>query len=106
MLINIKATAFALTTAAGILAAPITATIAYAAEQLVALPTYRVGPYASAGAPWFAGELDYYKYVNDVEGGVNGVKLNVKEYETEWNPDRAVEVYERVKGGVDRKSVV
>lgn len=76
-------------------------TIAYATEQLVALPTYRVGPYASAGAPWFAGELDYYKYVNEVEGGVNGVKLNVQEYETEWNPDRAVEVYERVKNGVD-----
>ncbi len=74
---------------------------AYATDQLVALPTYRVGPYASAGAPWFAGELDTFKYINEVEGGVNGVKLNVKEYETEWNPDRAVEVYERTKGGVD-----
>lgn len=97
----VKATALALTMAAGIFATPMATTLAYSAEQLVALPTYRVGPYASAGAPWFAGELDYFKYINDVEGGVNGVKLNVKEYETEWNPDRAVEVYERVKNGVD-----
>ena len=87
--------------AAATMAGPITTSMAYSAEQLVALPTYRVGPYASAGAPWFAGEIDYYRYINEVEGGVNGVKLNVKEYETEWNPDRAVEVYERVKNGVD-----
>lgn len=101
MLMKIKKTAVAVVTAAAVLATPITTSMAYAADQLIALPTYRVGPYASAGAPWFAGELDYYKYINDVEGGVNGVKLNVKEYETEWNPDRAVEVYERIKDGVD-----
>lgn len=97
----IKSKFFSLAVAAGILTVPIAATATYAAEQLVALPTYRVGPYASAGGPWFAGSLDYYRYINEVEGGINGVKLNVKEYETEWNPDRAVEVYERIKNGVD-----
>ncbi|RUM99896.1 ABC transporter permease [Pseudaminobacter arsenicus] len=72
--------------------------------QFVPLPTYRVGPYASSGAPWFAGELDYFKYINEVEGGVNGVKLDVQEFETEYSPDRAVEVYERVKDGVNGSS--
>ncbi len=69
--------------------------------QFVPLPTYPVGPYASSGAPWFAGERDYFTYINEVEGGVNGVKLNVEEFETEYSPDRAVEVYERIKGGKD-----
>lgn len=101
MFTRIKTTAFALATGACVMAASTAMTEAYAADQLVALPTYRVGPYASAGAPWFAGELDTLRYINEVEGGVNGIKLNVIEYETEWNPDRAVEVYERVKGGVD-----
>lgn len=101
MLTKLKKTAIRSIIAVAAIAAPITTSMALAAEQLVALPTYRVGPYASAGGPWFAGELDYYKYINEVEGGINGVKLNVKEYETEWNPDRAVEVYERIKNGVD-----
>lgn len=73
-------------------------------SQFVALPTYRVGPYASSGAPWFAGEIDYFKYINEIEGGVNGVKLDVQEFETEYSPDRAVEVYERVKNGVNGSS--
>ncbi len=72
---------------------------AAANEQFIPLPTYRVGPYASSGLPWWGGLLDYYRYINEVEGGVDGVKLNYKEFETEWNTDRVVEVYERVKGG-------
>ncbi|WP_018390436.1 ABC transporter substrate-binding protein [Ancylobacter sp. FA202] len=70
-------------------------------EQYVPLPTYRVGPYASSGTLWWAGTLDYFRYINEVEGGVNGVKLKVEEFETEWSPDRTVEVYERVKNGKD-----
>jgi len=70
-------------------------------EQYVPLPTYRVGPYASSGTLWWAGELDYFRYINEAEGGVDGVKLKVEEFETEWSPDRTVEVYERVKNGKD-----
>lgn len=81
------------------LLAPVVSSVANAADQFIPLPTYRVGPYASSGAPWFAGEIDYFTYINEVEGGINGVKLNVEEFETEYSPDRAVEVYERIKDG-------
>lgn len=72
-----------------------------AAEQYVPLPTYRVGPYASSGALWWAGTIDYFRYINEVEGGIEGVKIKYEEFETEWSPDRTVEVYERVKKGKD-----
>jgi len=68
-------------------------------EQYIPLPTYRVGPYASSGSLWWAGLLDYYRYINEVEGGVDGVKLAYEEHETEWNTDRIVEVYEKTKHG-------
>lgn len=67
--------------------------------QYVPLPTYRVGPYASSGELWWAGEKDYFRYINEVEGGIDGVKIDYEEFETEWSPDRTVEVYERVKAG-------
>jgi branched-chain amino acid transport system substrate-binding protein len=69
--------------------------------QFVPLPTYRVGAYASSGELWWAGEIDYFNYINDVEGGIDGVKIKFEEFETEWSPDRTVEVYERVKAGKD-----
>ncbi|MEL6064474.1 MULTISPECIES: ABC transporter substrate-binding protein [unclassified Methylobacterium] len=69
--------------------------------QYIPLPTYRVGAYASSGELWWAGERDYFRYINEVEGGIDGIKLKVEEFETEWSPDRTVEVYERVKAGKD-----
>lgn len=38
------------------LLAPVVSSVANAADQFIPLPTYRVGPYASSGAPWFAGD--------------------------------------------------
>lgn len=73
--------------------------IAADVTQYVPLPTYRVGAYASSGELWWAGERDYFRYINEVEGGIEGVKLDYEEFETEWSPDRTVEVYERVKAG-------
>ena len=70
-------------------------------SQYLPLPTYRVGAYASSGELWWAGERDYFRYINDVEGGIDGIKLRYEEFETEWSPDRTVEVYERVKAGKD-----
>lgn len=70
-------------------------------HQYVPLPTYRVGPYASSGELWWAGEIDYFRYINEVEGGIDGVRIDYEEFETEWSPDRTVEVYERVKAGKD-----
>lgn len=68
-------------------------------EQYFPLATFRVGAYASSGIPVWAGEIDYFRYINEVEGGINGVKLVWDECETEWEVEKGVECYERVKGG-------
>ncbi|MBK4992285.1 ABC transporter substrate-binding protein [Pseudomonas sp. S37] len=78
---------------------PVATVQAADSQQFIPLATYRVGAYASSGIPWWAGEIDYMRYINEVEGGVNGVKLVWQECETEWNVDRIVECYERYKGG-------
>ena len=84
--------------ASSALITPVT-TRAEEVSQYLPLPTYRVGPYASSGELWWAGEIDYFNYINEVEGGIEGVKIDFEEFETEWSPDRTVEVYERVKAG-------
>ena len=70
-------------------------------EQFIPLATYRVGPYASSGTLWWAGLIDYLRYINEVEGGVNGVKLVWQECETEWTAEKGIECYERFKNGLD-----
>lgn len=72
------------------------AAIAQPAEQYVALPSYRVGPYAAGGSGFYGGIIDYFNLVN-LSGGVNGVKIAWEECETEYNPSRGVECYERLK---------
>lgn len=67
-----------------------------AAEQYIALPSYRVGPYAAGGSGFYGGIIDYFNLVN-LSGGVNGVKISWEECETEYNPSRGVECYERLK---------
>jgi branched-chain amino acid transport system substrate-binding protein len=69
---------------------------ALAADQFIALPTYRVGPYAAGGSGFFGGAIDYFNLVN-ANGGINGVKITWEECETEFNPSRGVECYERLK---------
>jgi branched-chain amino acid transport system substrate-binding protein len=83
----------------GSASAPPPAGAAEAQEQFVPLPTFRVGAYASSGIPVWGGFIDYLTYVNDVEGGVNGVKLVYEECETEWSAERGVECYERFRKG-------
>ena len=85
--------AFALT------AVPLAASAEGAKEQYFPLATFRVGAYASSGIPVWAGEIDYFRYINEVEGGINGVKLFWDECETEWEVEKGVECYERVKVG-------
>ncbi len=70
-------------------------------HQFVPLATYRVGAYASSGIPVWAGMIDYLRYINDVEGGINGVKLVWQECETEWTAEKGIECYERFKGGLN-----
>jgi branched-chain amino acid transport system substrate-binding protein len=66
------------------------------AQQYFPELSYRVGPYAAGGTGFFGGIIDYFSLVN-AAGGVNGVKLTWEECETEYNPTRGVECYERLK---------
>ncbi|MCC6074081.1 ABC transporter substrate-binding protein [Pseudomonas sp. GCM10022188] len=79
---------------------PVTAQAA-ANEQFFPLATYRVGAYASSGIPVWAGMIDYLRYINEVEGGINGVKLVWQECETEWTAEKGIECYERFKNGLN-----
>ncbi|MYM69402.1 ABC transporter substrate-binding protein [Pseudoduganella sp. FT55W] len=81
---------------AGITLAASGTAIAQPAEQYIALPSYRVGPYAAGGSGFYGGIIDYFNLVN-LSGGVNGVKISWEECETEYNPSRGVECYERLK---------
>ena len=69
------------------------------AQQYFPLTSFRVGPYAAGGSGFFGGFIDYMRLINTRDGGVNGVKLTWTECETEWNVERGVECYERMKGG-------
>jgi branched-chain amino acid transport system substrate-binding protein len=70
-------------------------------EQFHPLFTYRTGPYAPSGIPFLAGDRDYLRYVNEVEGGVDGVKIFIQECETAYELERGIECYERYKNGYD-----
>jgi len=67
------------------------------AQQFVPMLSYRVGPYAAGGSGFYGGMIDYMTLVNMRDGGINGVKLIWEECETEYNPSRGVECYERLK---------
>ncbi|MGX5776088.1 ABC transporter substrate-binding protein [Methylorubrum zatmanii] len=70
---------------------------ARADEQHFPLQSYRVGPYAAGGTGFFGGFIDYLNLINTRDGGVNGVKLTWSEGETQYEVERGVEVYERLK---------
>jgi len=70
-------------------------------EQLQPLFTYRTGPYAPSGIPFLAGDRDYLRYINEVEGGVDGVKIYIQECETAYTIERGIECYERYKNGYE-----
>ncbi len=70
-------------------------------EQFYPLFTYRTGPYAPSGIPFLGGNRDYLRYVNEVEGGVDGVKIYIQECETAYTIERGIECYERYKNGYE-----
>lgn len=92
-----KVRKMALTVAA--LATTVVSGAAFAADQYIGLPSFRVGPYAAGGSGVFGGWIDYMQLVNERDGGINGVKLTWEECETEYNTARGVECYERMKKG-------
>ena len=86
------------TVSAVVLTAPFTVPKAAAeGEQFIPMLSYRVGPYAAGGSGMFGAFEDYLALLNARDGGINGVKLTWEECETEYNSDRGVECYERLK---------
>ena len=67
-------------------------------EQFIPQLVYRTGAYAPNGIPVANGVADYYKLINERDGGINGVKIAFEECDTGYATDRGVECYERLKG--------
>lgn len=66
-------------------------------EQFVPRLVYRTGPYAPNGIPFADGYGDYLDMINARDGGVGHVKITYEECETNYNNDKGVECYERLK---------
>ena len=85
----------AISVAAGLSLAP---TAASAADEIyVPLFAYRTGPFAASGTPIVNGMADYLNMLNERDGGINGVKINVEECETSYDTKKGLECYEQVK---------
>jgi branched-chain amino acid transport system substrate-binding protein len=63
----------------------------------VPLFSYRTGPFANSGIPIANGMADYLNMLNERDGGIGGVKLNVEECETGYNTEKGVACYESTK---------
>jgi branched-chain amino acid transport system substrate-binding protein len=84
---------------AGLAGAAVLASKAEAQDQIyVPLFTYRTGPYANSGIPIANGMHDYFTMLNERDGGIGGVKINVEECETGYDTKKGVECWEAVKG--------
>jgi branched-chain amino acid transport system substrate-binding protein len=83
--------------AAGAFLAP---TVPAQAQDSIYVPlfTYRTGPFGGSGTPIANGMHDYLTMLNERDGGIGGVKLNVEECETGYDTKKGVECYEQVKG--------
>ncbi|MCB1543084.1 MAG: ABC transporter substrate-binding protein [Rhodoblastus sp.] len=98
---GLKKIALALLTATA-LAAP---ALPAAADDSIFVPlyTYRTGPFAGSGILIADGMHDYLTMLNERDGGIGGVKLNVEECETGYDTKKGLECYEAMKV---RKSVI
>ena len=65
--------------------------------QFFPVNAYWTGPYAAGGSAFGGGLIDYMKMLNTRDGGINGVKLFWEKCETQYQNDRIVECYERMK---------
>jgi hypothetical protein len=63
----------------------------------IQLSTYRTGPYAGSGIPIANGMSDYLALLNERDGGVGGVRIQVEECETGYDTQKGVECYEQAK---------
>ncbi|SDX61152.1 amino acid/amide ABC transporter substrate-binding protein, HAAT family [Albimonas donghaensis] len=68
------------------------------ADLTIPLLSYRTGAYAPSGIPYADGFTDYMTLLNERDGGIGGVPVNVLECETGYNTQKGVECYEATKG--------
>ncbi|SOH95216.1 branched-chain amino acid transport system substrate-binding protein [Monaibacterium marinum] len=80
-------------TIAAIAVCAATATPAMADLTMVSL-TYRTGPYAAGGIPFSDGYADYFTMLNERDGGIGGVPIELLECEFGYATDRGVACYE------------
>ena len=75
------------------------AAAAQSEKDMIFIPvaSYWTGAYGAAGSAFGAGMIDYYKLLNARDGGINGVKIFWEKCETNYQNDRTVECYERMK---------
>jgi branched-chain amino acid transport system substrate-binding protein len=81
-------------------AAAMAVTLAAPAMADLVFPSlsYRTGPYAPNGIPFADGYADYFTLLNERDGGIGGVPINMIECETGYNTEKGVECYEATKG--------
>ena len=72
--------------------------VAVDAELVFPSLSYRTGPYAPNGIPYFDGFEDYFTLLNERDGGIGGVPIRVVGCETGYNTEKGVECYESTKG--------
>ena len=85
-------------TCASLLGATVLTGTAQAQDTIyVPLLTYRTGPFSGSGIPIANGMHDYLTMLNERDGGISGVKLNVEECETGYDTKKGVECWESVK---------
>jgi branched-chain amino acid transport system substrate-binding protein len=78
-------------------ALPLSAHGVKADSLYVPLFTYRTGPFAGSGIPTANGMHDYLTMLNERDGGIGGVKIEVDECETGYTAEKGVECYEKTK---------
>jgi branched-chain amino acid transport system substrate-binding protein len=78
-------------------AAALTGTAQAQDSIYVPLFTYRTGPYANSGIPIANGMHDYLSMLNERDGGIGGVKLDIQECETGYDTKKGVECWESIK---------
>jgi branched-chain amino acid transport system substrate-binding protein len=68
------------------------------AELVIPDLHYRTGPYAAGGIPFSDGYQDYFRLLNQRDGGIGGEEIRIVSCETAYNTERGVECYESTKG--------
>lgn len=70
---------------------------AQAYELVLPALEYREGPFSTSGIPRWNGYIDYLTLLNERDGGINGVRIEIAHCETGFDTARGIECYEKLK---------